>query len=159
MQAITHHGASLPISNAPGLAQWRSAITQGNHAFDAADYVRAARYYRQARAVAEALFGCSDNADAGVAALVIAHHNLADACEHLHDSAEQALQLCAVHEILCTAVDDTSLDEPWRQAAWRHSQRTYAELTRFAGRHPEHAQARALLALGAAGPASALRPQ
>src|SRR5690606_29622044 len=119
-----------------------------------ADYINAIHQYRLARAIAEELFGVAADADAGVAALVIAHHNLADACEHMNHHAEQGRQLCEAHEKLCLAMDDPTLEASWRMAAWRHSQRTYAELTRFASRHPEHERARALLALGAAGPRS-----
>lgn len=154
MQAITHRGIRAPIAAAADLTRWRSAIVQGNHAFEAADYAKAAHHYRLARAIAEELFGVAADANAGVAALVIARHNLADACEHMNRHAEQGKQLCAAHQKLCQAMDDPALDESWRMAAWRHSQRTYAELTRFASRHPGHAQACALLALGAAGPNS-----
>jgi len=152
MQAITHPGTGRSPGAAADLKQWRSAIAQGNRAFEKEDYVRAARHYRLARSIADRLFGFADEVDAGVAALVIAHHNLADTYERLGQFSEQGSQLCAVHERLCRSVDDRGLNEPWRSAALRHSRRTYVELVRFAGRQPEHARARAALSLGAAGP-------
>ena len=145
---------SCPPTTSAGLTQWRSAITRGNRAFDEGDHARAIDCYRRACRVAASFFGQIGDADAGVAALVVAHHNLADACERLNDPAEQGAQLCVVHEHLCMAMDDPELDGAWRAAAWRHSRRTYVELMCFAGLHPGHARAHAALALCAGGPAS-----
>lgn len=158
MQATTRPAVCSPAI-AKGLSGWRSAVEKGNRAFETADYASAVPYYRLACWIADGLFGGADEADTSVAVLVVAHHNLADAYEHLSCPDEQAVQLCAVHERLCLAMDDPHLDECWRLAALRHSRRTYAELTRFVGRHPGHELACAALALGAAGPVSGLRAQ
>lgn len=149
MQTATHRKASPSRRSAACLEQWRTAIARGNSAFGAADYSGSIRHYRLVRTIAERLFARVDDIDAGIAALVVACHNLADAYEHLGRVSEQGSQLCAVHEKLCHAIDDAGLDEPWRSAALRHSQRSYAELLRFVGSHPEHARAQAALALGA----------
>lgn len=149
MHTATHRKACPSARGAASLEQWRAAIARGNGAFDTADYACSVRHYRLARTIAEKLFGRADDVDAGIAALVVAYHNLADAYERLGRISEQGTQLCAVHEKLCRAIEDAGLDESWRLAALRHSQRSYAELLRFVGRHPEHARSRAALALGA----------
>lgn len=154
MQTTMPTGPWPPLA-AEGHTQWRVAIRRGNRAFRQGDYVCAIHHYRYACTIADTFFGRAGDADSGVAALVIAHHNLADACENLRLSGQQGCQLCTVHERLCGAMGDPCLDEPWRQAAWRHSRRTYAELARYAGRHPKHRRALAALALDVAGPPSA----
>lgn len=142
-----------------GLAQdkelnaWRSLIVQGNRAFQESNYSAAALHYRQAGAcVRPLLFGIADGADETVAAWVIAHLNLADACGQLGQTDDQGMHLCSAHEFLCRASANPRLDDAWRMAAWQHSRRTYAELARFARRHPHHLHACSALFLGAAGP-------
>ena len=149
---------SFPSLAAGELSQWRAAITRGNRAFGDGDYAGALHCYHQAREAAAELFGRIGDADTGIAALVIAHHNLADAHERRNEPDAQGAQLCAAHEALCQAMDDPGLNDAWRLAAWRHSRRTYAELTRFAGLHPGAGRVRAALARGAAGPAGGGRP-
>ena len=141
---------------ASGFKQWRSVIRAGNRAFESADYSSAIRSYQVACSIAQGLFGGDEEADSGVAILVISHHNLADAYGLLGCDEEQALQLCAIHERLCQAMEDPELDESWRSAALRHSRRTYAELTCFVRHHPWHTRARITMVLGATAPQSAL---
>lgn len=134
------------------LSRWRSAISRGNQAFQGDDPALAIQHYNLALTLAENVFGDIDDADAGVAAWVIAHHNLADAWARLGRYTEHRHHLCAAHEKLCEAMNDDTLSPDWRLAALQHSRRTYAELTRFARHHPEDARVRAVAQLGAAGP-------
>jgi hypothetical protein len=116
-----HHA----LSQRDELACWRHWIAQGNLAFQSRNYSNALAHYQQARAsVRPLLFNASDGADATIAAWVIAHLNLADACEQLGQSDEQGLHLCTAHETLCCAAANTHLADDWRMAAWQHSRRT-----------------------------------
>ncbi|MGN5537737.1 hypothetical protein [Alcaligenes sp. Lyrl_28] len=144
-----HHA----LSQRDELACWRHWIAQGNLAFQSRNYTNALAHYQQARAsVRPLLFNASDGADATIAAWVIAHLNLADACEQLGQSDEQGLHLCTAHETLCCATANTHLADDWRMAAWQHSRRTYAELARYARRYPHHVATCSALFLGAVSP-------
>jgi len=143
-------GAGLP----EGLVSWRRAIIEGNRAFKDGRQLDAMRHYTKALAIAHALFGQIEDAEAGVAAWVVAHHNLADTCERLGRCAEQRQYLCAAHRRLCLAIDDVSLPASWQEAALRHSRRTYGELTRFLSQYPDDQQAMDACRQGAAGPPS-----
>lgn len=151
----TRASAATPTA----LARWRHAIVQGNDAFARGDDTSALAQYGVALRLAQRLFGHLDDADAGVAALVVAHHNLADTFARLQRSAAQCEQLCAAHDRLCVAMDDEALAPAWRFAALQHSRRTYTELTHYLQRHPDDARARAAADRGAAGPRSALQAQ
>src|SRR5699024_6244985 len=83
---------------ASGFKRWRSIIKAGNRAFGRTDYDCAIRCYQVACSIAEELFGGDEEADGGVAILVISHHNLADTYGLIGCDEEQASQLCAVHE-------------------------------------------------------------
>jgi tetratricopeptide (TPR) repeat protein len=137
-----------------GLVAWRKAIGTGNRAFEGGRYQDAIRHYTKALAIAHALFGQFEDAEAGVAAWVIAHHNLADTCERLGRCAEQRQHLCDAHRKLCLAMDDASLPASWQEAALRHSRRTYGELTRFLSQYPDDQMAIDACRQGAAGPSS-----
>lgn len=151
MQTLTHQPQHA-FAQTDELLSWQTLIVQGNQAFQACDYSAAAQRYQQAGAhVRPLLFNDVGHADATIAAWVISYLNLADACEQLGQSDAQGLHLCSAHETLCRAAANPRLDDVWRMAAWRHSRRTYAELARFARRHPHHMPACAALFLGAAG--------
>ncbi|MGO1254625.1 MAG: hypothetical protein ACTMIU_14930, partial [Alcaligenes aquatilis] len=94
MQTVTQQPQHA-LTQRDELASWRSLITQGNQAFQSRNYTDAIAHYQQARAyVKPLLFGACEGADATIAAWVIAHLNLADACEQLDQSDEQGLLLC-----------------------------------------------------------------
>ncbi len=133
------------------LVRWRQATTDGNDAFGSGSYREAIRHYDLALTMATDLFGQVDDADTAVAAYVIAHHNLADTYERLGSAALQRLHLCLAHEKLCAAMNDHTLPQAWQMAAMHHSRRTYGELTRFLGLHPNDRQAQLVANQGAAG--------
>lgn len=124
------------------LLRWQQAILQGNRAFEYERYGHAIGYYDDALTQASAMFGHCEDADAGTAAWIISHHNLADTYARLGRLTDQRRHLCEAHERMCAAVDDESLPPAWRQAAMRHSQRTYAELLLFLRIHPDDGFAR-----------------
>lgn len=152
MHAVDHRYA-LARPAAASLARWRLATRHGNLAFQAGDLRKAESHYRAALAQARDRFAVDDDADAGVAAWVIAHHNLADLCEKTGDDATRRRLLLTAHQRLCSAMYDDELPEAWRQAALAHSRRTYAELLRYLAGHPDDAGVRLACQQGAAGPA------
>ena len=133
------------------LVRWRQATTDGNDAFSSGSYREAIGHYDLALTIATDFFGQVDDADTVVAAYVIAHHNLADTYERLGSVALQRLHLCLAHEKLCTAMNDRALPQAWQMAAMSQSRRTYGELTRFLGLHPDDKQAQLVASQGAAG--------
>lgn len=133
------------------LLRWRQATLDGNDAFSSGRYEQAIGHYDLALTMAAALFGQIDDADAGLAAFVIAHHNLADTYDRLGNPALQRLHLCLPHEKLCAVMNDRTLPEQWQAAAQNHSRRTYTELTRYLSDHPDDIEARQVAQQGAAG--------
>lgn len=105
------------------------------------------------------MYGRVGDAEAGTAAWVVAHHNLADTCARLGRDCERCQHLCAAHLRLCDTLNDTSLPPRWQTAALRHCRRTYAELTHYMADHPDDSTARAACTAGAAGPAHAMTRQ
>ncbi|ALM85685.1 hypothetical protein [Bordetella sp. N] len=157
MQALTSH---LSLAGAPGggLARWRGAIARGNQAFEQADYREALAFYRTALAQAEQLLGACEDVDGALAALVVAHHNLADTWLRLGKDEERGEHLAAAHEVLHRLMSDDTMPANWREAALRHCRNTLAELTRFLAVCPGHARARAAYALNAAAVAAGTGP-
>lgn len=141
------------------LARWRRSITWGNRAFDERDYATAIAHYDAAVSVADAMYGRVGDAEAGTAAWVVAHHNLADAYARLGRDCDQCRHLCAAHTRLCDTMNGAALPIRWQTAAQRHCRRTYAELTHYAAGHPDDAAAREACQLGAAGPTHAMTRQ
>ena len=133
------------------LVRWRQAMTDGNEAYEKGRYRAALRHYDLALTMATESFGHARDAEAAMAAYVIAHHNLADTYERLGNIALQRLHLCLPHEKLCAAMNDATLADAWQSAALSHSRRTYTELVRFLGLHPDDAEARQVANHGAAG--------
>jgi hypothetical protein len=122
------------------LEQWKREILLGNRDFEQRDFLEALLHYRRALAVAQRLFMRWPDADEAVAALVIAHHNLADLHARMRHMDEAADNLCTAHRCLLQAMADAHLDPALREAALRHSKKTFAELERFSrecGRHPD----------------------
>jgi hypothetical protein len=157
MQALTSH---LSLAGAPGggLARWRGAIARGNQAFEQADYQEALPFYRTALAQAEQLLGACDDIDGALAALVVAHHNLADTWLRLGSDEDRGGHLAAAHEALHQLMGDDTMPATWREAALRHCRITLAELTRFLAVCPGHERARAAYGLNAAAVASGPGP-
>lgn len=154
MQAVS---SIEPVSTGrpSSLERWRGAITRGNQAYECKDYDDALAHYREALMLAEGLPGHIDDAQAGVAALVVAHHNLADTYRCLQRHEQRAEHVCGAHEALYRMMADRSLDTAWKEAAFRHSRITYAEVVCFLSSWPDHVRARAAFALNAAIPMSA----
>lgn len=110
-----------------GLARWREQTRRANAAFDRRQYAQAQRLYRQALLTAEALLAAPASAaspDDGLAALVVAHHNLAEACRRRRDPIAARAHLCLPHEALSRIVADPDAPDPVRRCAMRHLSRT-----------------------------------
>lgn len=122
------------------MKQWKRAITTGNRHFAQNDFETALYHYRQALAEAQRLFDKWPDVDNAVAALVIAHHNLADLFLQQGRTDEAGCHLCRAHERLTGAIADVRLAPGLRQAALRHSSHTYARLLQFASQHGYEAQ-------------------
>jgi tetratricopeptide (TPR) repeat protein len=60
------------------MAHWKAQTLSGNRHFDAGEYARALDCYQQALWLARQQFADWHDANEAVAALVVAHHNLAD---------------------------------------------------------------------------------
>ncbi|WP_263260398.1 tetratricopeptide repeat protein [Pseudomonas sp. RIT-PI-S] len=125
---------------------WKQIIERANALFAQGQWVEAREHYLRALALAQILFARWGNPDEAVAAFVVAHHNLADLHLHLHQPEESAEYLCAAHEQLLDAAHRHDLPGPLREAALRHSNRTYTELLEFIAVHGEYPRAASLLA-------------
>lgn len=130
------------------MEQWKRTIEQANRCFNRGDLVDARELYLQALALAQVLFERWLDVDEAVAAFVISHHNLADLHLALGQPEESAEYLCAVHEHLLRAIQDPRLIPPLRQAALRHSSKTYTELLGFISDYGEYPRTHRLLSSG-----------
>ncbi|WP_186130291.1 hypothetical protein [Burkholderia gladioli] len=83
------------------LARWRRSITWGNRAFDERDYPSAIAHYDAAVSTAESMYGRLDDAEAGTAAWVVAHHNLADTYERMGRDCATNAATCAPRMRAC----------------------------------------------------------
>ena len=120
------------------MEQWKRAILQGNSDFEARQYHLAFRHYRRALMLARHHYASWPVADQAVAALVIAHHNLAELLvrmDHVDDAADN---LCAAHDQLLATMADDALPMALREAASCHSKATLCELSRFAREYGSH---------------------
>jgi hypothetical protein len=109
--------------SAEGLAQWRRLTRQGNTAFAAGRLDLAALDYTRALQLATTLAsGASLTAtpDDCLAALVVAHHNLADTQERRGDDAAALDHLCAAHDALLRIACDAATRDDIRLHAIRH---------------------------------------
>ncbi len=145
----------------PGLAQWESAIRHGGQTAAAGHTGVALRHTREALRIAQALLEARaaastassaldrhiharDAADQILAALVVSHHNLADIYQAAHLPEQAAAHVCRAHAALMDLLADAAADTALREAAWRHSRETHAELLLFIrekGPHPAVMQA------------------
>lgn len=127
------------------MEQWKRTILSGNSCFNRGDLIDARELYLQALALAQVLFDRWSVADEAVAAFVISHHNLADLHLSLGQPEESAEYLCAVHQRLLNVIQDPQMTPALRQAALRHSNKTYSELLGFVGQYGEYPRTRHLL--------------
>lgn len=114
---------------------WKRLICRGNRCFERGDFACARTVYLEALDVSERLLPAWPDADAAVAAFVVSHHNLADLYVHLDCLDEAGDHLQAAHATLMRMVCDERAAPSLQEAALRHSQRTRAEMLRFAARH------------------------
>ena len=117
------------------MEQWKRLIEAGNRYFAEGCWVEAREQYLQALALAQVLFERWRDADAAVAAYVIAQHNLADLNLMLGHPEDAAEHLCACHEHLLRSLADERLNQTLREAALNHSSRTYTSLLHFVAEH------------------------
>ena len=127
------------------MQHWKRTIEQANRCFDRGEWVEARELYLQALALAQVLFERWPDPDEAVAACVISYHNLADLHLSLGQPEESAEYLCAVHQRLLQAIQDGRLQPALRQAALRHSNKTYSELLGFISEHGEYPRTHRLL--------------
>ncbi|WP_296254060.1 hypothetical protein [Pseudomonas sp. UBA4194] len=130
------------------MQHWKSTIEQANRCFMQGELIDAREHYLHALAWAQVLFERWADVDEAVAACVISHHNLADLHLQLNQPEESAEYLCAIHQRLLQAAQDTRLSPALREAALRHSSKTYAELLGFISRHGEYPRTQRLLYSG-----------
>lgn len=140
--------AILPLRPGTPMDQWKRAIEAGNHAFTARDLTSALGHYRLALRLGQTLVGQWPDPDAALAALVVAHHNLADLHWQAGNIEDAIANVCDAHEALQGLISDTSVDLDLRQAALRHTRQTTHELTRCARTHGGHPLVQAALAHG-----------
>ncbi len=130
------------------MQHWKRTIERANECFNRDELVDAREHYLQALAWAQVLLERWPHPDEAVAACVISHHNLADLHLRLNQPEESAEYLCAIHQRLLQAAQDPRLKPELRQAALRHSGKTYAELLAFIGEHGEYPRTSRLLYSG-----------
>ncbi|NIF16348.1 DUF2753 family protein [Pantoea sp. Cy-639] len=127
------------------MQHWRRTTDTANRLFEQGALVDAREHYLQALALAQVLFERWHDVDEAVAVLVIAHHNLADLHLRLNQPHESADYLCAAHQRLLQAAQDPRLPRPLRDAALRHSGRTYTELLSFIAEYGQYPRTERLL--------------
>ncbi|MDF0730331.1 hypothetical protein P0Y43_06255 [Pseudomonas entomophila] len=127
------------------MQHWKRTTQDANRLFDQGELVDARELYLQALALAQVLFERWHDVDEAVAAFVIAHHNLADLHLRLNQPHESADYLCAAHQRLLEASQNQRLPEALREAALRHSSRTYTELLNFIAEYGQYPRTERLL--------------
>ncbi|MEN8642906.1 hypothetical protein [Pseudomonas sichuanensis] len=127
------------------MQHWRRTTQNANRLFDQGELVDAREHYLQALALAQVLFERWHDVDEAVAALVVAHHNLADLHLRLNQPHESADYLCAAHQALLQASQEQRLPQVLRDAALRHSARTYTELLSFIADYGQYPRTERLL--------------
>ena len=113
------------------MEHWKRTIERANRCFAEGELVDAREHYLQALALAQVLFERWSDADEAVAACVISHHNLADLHLRLNQPEESVEYLRFKPEL--------------REAALRHSSKTYVELLNFISEHGEYPRSDLLL--------------
>ena len=80
-----------------------------------------------------------------MAACVISHHNLADLHLRLNQPEESVEYLCSIHQRLLHTMRNLRFKSELREAALRHSSKTYVELLNFISEHGEYPRSDLLL--------------
>lgn len=127
------------------MEQWKRTILNANNCFNAGDLIDAREHYLHALGLAQVLLERWSEPDEAVSAFVISHHNLADLHLSLHQPEESAEYLCSAHQRLLQVIEAPHLTPGLRQAAFRHSHKTYAELLGFINEHGEYPRTYRLL--------------
>ncbi len=120
------------------MAHWKAQTLSGNRHFDAGEYARALDCYQQALWLARQQFADWHDADEAVAALVVAHHNLADLLVAMTLPDRAADLLCHIHDCLLATSQSPTSSAALREAAVRHARSTRTELLAFLGKHGHH---------------------
>jgi hypothetical protein len=128
MQRSTANRATTPRSETRDLlARWRQLTRQANVAFDRSEFADAQRGYWQALKLADDLIGGSGlkiAPDDCLVALVVTHHNLAEAYRRHHDIDRAREHLCLAHQALGRIACDPDTSSETRCCAMRHANRT-----------------------------------
>ncbi|AIR88023.1 DUF2753 family protein [Pseudomonas cremoricolorata] len=132
------------------MQHWKRTTQLANHLFEQGELVDAREHYLQALALAQVLFERWHDVDEAVAVFVIAHHNLADLHLRLNQPHESADYLCSAHQRLLQASQEARLPQALREAALRHSARTYTELLNFIAEYGQYPRTERLLNRNAA---------
>ncbi|ABO91681.1 conserved hypothetical protein [Aeromonas salmonicida subsp. salmonicida A449] len=117
------------------MVHWKQQTLSGNRYFDAGEYAKALSYYQQALWLARQQFSFWHDADEAVAALVVAHHNLADLLIAMTLPDRAADLLCHIHDCLLATSQSPACPSPLRAAALRHTRSTHTELIAFVRKH------------------------
>jgi hypothetical protein len=134
--------------SAEGLAQWRRLTRQGNTAFAAGRLDLAALDYTRALQLATTLAAgpaLTATPDDCLAALVVAHHNLADTFERRGDDASALDHLCNAHDALIRIACDAGTRDDIRLHAIRHLTEARIALLRWQRAHGQCTRTDALL--------------
>lgn len=121
------------------MTHWKQQTREGNRLFDCGEYHQALAHYQQALWLACQQLAQWHDADEAVAALVVAHHNLADLLVAMTLPDRAADQLCYVHDCLLAACHSPATSPRLREAALRHTRTTRAELLTFVQRYGSNA--------------------
>jgi hypothetical protein len=127
------------------MQHWKRTTEAANRLFEQGELVDARELYLQALALAQVLLERWHDVDEAVAAFVVAHHNLADLHLRLNQPQESADYLCAAHQRLLQASQQARLPQALRDAALRHSGRTYTQLLSFIAEYGQYPRTERLL--------------
>ncbi|HDS1734994.1 MULTISPECIES: hypothetical protein [Pseudomonas] len=127
------------------MQHWKRTTDNANRLFEQGELVDAREHYLQALALAQVLLERWHDVDEAVAAFVIAHHNLADLHLRLNQPHESADYLCSAHQRLLQTSQEPRLPQALREAALRHSARTYTELLSFIAEYGQYPRTERLL--------------
>lgn len=134
-----HFSQAEPASpDAPSLLHWEREMRRGQGAAVRGHVVLALASYQQAAAMARSLVADppAGRADDCVAALVVAHLNLADVLAEAGGVEMAAVQRCCVHEALMALLQSGVVaNEELQRAALRHSRETHASLMLHLAEH------------------------
>ncbi|MGY3942031.1 hypothetical protein [Aeromonas tecta] len=120
------------------MAHWKQQTLCGNRHFDAGEHAKALDYYQQALWLARQQFSFWHDSDEAVAALVVAHHNLADLLVAMTLPDRAADMLCHIHDCLIATSQSPACSTSLRASALRHSRTTHTELLAFVRKHGTH---------------------